>query len=68
MNEGIPLADWVEEQLEDVTPVERVHVSKHRGGRQPKMSSGDKRRRAKLLRERMRNAADTAALLKALNG
>lgn len=68
MNEGIPLADWVEEQLEDVTPVEQVRVSKHRGGRQPKMSAGDKRRRARALRERMRNAADTAALLKALNG
>jgi hypothetical protein len=65
---GIPLEEWTVQQLEDVTPVERVHVSKHRAGRQPKMSSGEKRRRKQLLRERMRNAADTAALLKALDG
>lgn len=64
---GIPLDEWTAEQLEDAGRVERVIISKHAAGRQPKMSRGDKRRRKALLRERMRNAADTAALLKALN-
>lgn len=63
---GIPLDEWTKEQLENATPVEFARVSKHRAGRQPKMTTGDKRRRAKAIREKMRNAADTAALLKAL--
>lgn len=62
----ISLEEWTATQLEDVTPVERARVSKHRGGRQPKMRASEKRRRIREQRERIRNAVDTAALLKAM--
>lgn len=66
--EPIEIDNPFAEEIADSRKLSReVPPSKHRAGRQSKMSTGDKRRNKKLLRERMRNAADTAALLKALN-
>jgi hypothetical protein len=68
MNEPLSLEEWSLAQLEDVTPVERERVSKHRAGRQPKMSDSERRRRARLPRQRIREYMDAKALERALNG
>jgi hypothetical protein len=71
MNEppaGIPYDEWFLSQLENITPVSQVHVSKHRAGRQPKMSSSAKRRRIRQQRQNISDYLDARAIERALNG
>lgn len=70
MNEpsGIPYDEWFLAQLENVTPVAQIRVSKHKAGRQPKMSEGAKRRRVREQRKNVSDYLDTQAIARALSG
>lgn len=72
MNQGVPLNQWFEEMLEDVTPVEQARVSKHRKGRTKSLTREGRRRaqsrRDRATRERISNYLTAKAIREALDG